>query len=839
MYSRRKFIKSTGILSASAVFVPSLGFTSISNKMSPDNLQNYTLKGFHDEQEESPAIVSNGSGEMWMFSLRRLKYPEDRELVSAFRYDGKSWHETIAVTKTEGQFEAPFAACAPGGKPVVAWTEKKNDDWLINVAVAKANGFSDPFTFTVKSGRSINPCLITPDKDSFWIAWENLYNAKLTIYLSKYENGQWSEPINIDKGENSCFDPAMAQAKNGDLYVAYGVTHGYHQNIEMSIIDGQSFAIKKTVPIAIGGGLKNRINLNTKPALAFDALDRLWISYENNRDVHRLEDGDNYTGDRCCAIISYQDDRLVETELNGKWLFSGKNDHKPTFIKDNHNRLYLATHCGGDFKGNPFWQYRLSWLDPQKGWSKPATILKTSQKGKLIPPAIAFDNTDKLWLATIIEKRFDNREPDRVDDVVCSLLGQLTVQQISAPNVNEKYAQIKFRKTEVKEFLPDDETISQLSGHPRIHGEQITAEGVVYTLVYGNLHEHSENSPCWPAGTDGTLHDDYRFGLFSENYDFVGITDHGYSMTEVYWRKNVRLAEFYNESHHFVAIPAMEWTLTTGRNKELGSVFGSGHYNVIFTTPYEARKFIRNSNEIYNVYTPETKNSELLWKLLHEKQIDCITIPQHPADEIHPVDWRVHDDKFVPVVEMFQCRGNAEYPGCPREINLERHRPNKSEKAYINYALKEKKYKMGFIASGDHNSMGVGVAALWVKELSRKGIFEALRNRRCFATTGDKMIIDFRVNGSISDIKKHIEEAPEISINVKGQRELDKVEILRNSAVIKEYKITESSLLFRETFKDENYMSEKEVLYYYVRVTQQNNEIGWSSPIWIEHADFG
>ena len=407
------------------------------------------------------------------------------------------------------------------------------------------------------------------------------------------------------------------------------------------------------------------------------------------------------------------------------------------------------------------------------------------------------------------------------------------VHQLPAPKLNDKYASIAFTETKVREFLPSESKL-QISGHARISGEQMTVDGDVYTLVYGNMHEHSNISYCWPAGTDGTLHDDYRFGMFSEGYDFAAITDHGYALNEVYYRKSIRLADFYNDPHHFVAMPAMEWTLTTGRNKDIGSVFASGHYNVIFASSDEARKLIRNSDEIYNVKTPETKNSTLLWELLHKKQIDCLTIPHHPADEVHPIDWSVHDEKYVPIVELFQCRGNAEYPGCPREINLKRHRPHKSPKGFVNYALKDKKYKMGFIASGDHNSIGVGVAALWVKELSRGGILEALRNRRCFATTGDKMIIDFRINDSITDIKVRAEKAPGLSMKIKGQRELDKVEILRNSEVIKDYKITKGSLVFNETFIDENYQDEKEVLYYYIRVTQQNKELGWSSPIWIE-----
>ena len=621
MLTRRKFIKNTGSLSAIAAISPSLGFNVISDN-NPIIYQKITLKGFDDEQEEYPSIVSDGNGEMWMFSLRRLSYPDNKELVSAFRFDGNSWLETDPVTNEVGQYEAPVADCATGGKPVVAWTGIDSGNWTIKVSVFSENGFEEPYQLKAKTGRAIDPVLLAPARNRNWIAWENLYRGTLSICISKYENSKWTEPLVISKGKNSCFNPAIAEAKNGDLYVAYGFNHAYHQNIEMAIIDGRSLKIKKTVPIALGGGLNNRVNLNTKPALAFDDVDRLWISYENNRNSHRLDDGDNYTGDRCCAILSYQDGKVLEPEKTGKWLFSEKNDHKPTFIKDNKGRLYIATHCGGNFDDNPHWQYRLSWLDPQKGWVEPITILKTSQKGTMIPPAIAFDKKNNFWMATCLEKRFDHNESEKPVDVVRSCLAELTLLQISTPELSTDYASIAYRDTSVQEFLPDEKAISQLSGHPKLTGEQITVDGDVYTLIYGNLHEHSERSPCWPAGTDGTLHDDYRFGMFSEGYDFVAITDHGYSMNEVYWRKNLRLADFYTEPDHFVAIPAMEWTLRSDPNIE-GIQNGAGHYNIIFLSAEESRKFIRNKYEIYSVYCPETNNSTMLRKLLHEKNIEA------------------------------------------------------------------------------------------------------------------------------------------------------------------------------------------------------------------------
>ena len=81
---RRKFIKSTGIISASTLVLPSLGFNLLSAKEKNIELLSFTLKGFDEEHEENPTLVGDGNGEMWMFSLRRLYYPKDTELISSY-----------------------------------------------------------------------------------------------------------------------------------------------------------------------------------------------------------------------------------------------------------------------------------------------------------------------------------------------------------------------------------------------------------------------------------------------------------------------------------------------------------------------------------------------------------------------------------------------------------------------------------------------------------------------------------------------------------------------------------------------------------------------------------
>jgi hypothetical protein len=52
--------------------------------------------------------------------------------------------------------------------------------------------------------------------------------------------------------------------------------------------------------------------------------------------------------------------------------------------------------------------------------------------------------------------------------------------------------------------------------------------------------------------------------------------------------------------------------------------------------------------------------------------------------------------------------------------------------------------------------------------------------------------------------------------------------------VIKTVDFKKGSRTFKGTFSDMNYKDEKDVLDYYLRVTQENNHIAWSSPVWLE-----
>ena len=821
---RREFVRNLSLASIAITAGTMRGFGAGLNTTNAFSLlDTFSLNGFSDEQEEYPRLVTNGKGESWMFSLRRLPFPQNKEEIACYKLVNGKWQDSGTASTKSGQFENPTSVCLPGGEPIVAWNSITDGKWDVQLSQFKNGKPSKQISFSAPKGRALNPKLVAGENGNVWLVWENYYQTRFSIYISKCQGGSWSKPQQLTPDDKVCFDPAVAEGKDGNLYLVYGITDGFHQNIEMQILESNSLKSIKLVPVAIGGGLKNRVNLNTKPALAFDKNNRLWISWENNRNTTRLDDGDNYTGDRCCSMVCYIDGKLMEP-TSGKWLFEGKNDHLPTFVTNGENNLFVFTRCGGD-EESPTWKFRVSCLRPG-GWSKPETILAINQKGQTSNPSVVFNDKNKFWLAWQIEQFRKSKEGIKIKETKVNLSG------FSSPEIKSGAENMPFMPAVVEEHHPKS-IVTRNGGRHRIDRQKMVYKGEEFTLILGDLHEHSEGSYCWPAGADGTLHDDYRYGLYSEGYDFVGMTDHTNSMDEPYWRKSLRIADFYNEEGFYIAIPSAEWTLSPEKGYQTVPR-GVGHRNVIFSSTVEAEKFIRNGKEIYSEFSPECDSSPKLWQLIREKNIDCVAIPHHVTDEVHPCDWSVRDEEIEPIVELFQCRGNAEYRGCPRENNLDRHQTSQCDETFIDYALRDKGYKIGFIASGEHNNMGIGLAALWVKEVNRKGIIEALRARRTFGTTGDKIFMDVKVNDVLMGEVAKLNGAPKIKIKTQGQKEIERVELLRNSRVIQTWKPEKGDEVFMVDFTDGHYEKEKDVLYYYVRVTQTDDHLAWSSPVFIE-----
>jgi len=69
-------------------------------------------------------------------------------------------------------------------------------------------------------------------------------------------------------------------------------------------------------------------------------------------------------------------------------------------------------------------------------------------------------------------------------------------------------------------------------------------------------------------------------------------------------------------------------------------------------------------------------------------------------------------------------------------------------------------------------------------ELTRDAIFDAIRNRRTYALTGDRIAVDFRLNGRVMGTELPYTRRRELAVAVTGWDQIDRVEILKNNRVL-------------------------------------------------------
>ena len=100
-------------------------------------------------------------------------------------------------------------------------------------------------------------------------------------------------------------------------------------------------------------------------------------------------------------------------------------------------------------------------------------------------------------------------------------------------------------------------------------------------------------------------------------------------------------------------------------------------------------------------------------------------------------------------------------------------------------------FRFGVVASSDSHAghpggFGDGRMAVLARALTRDDIWEAIRSRRVFATTGANILLDFRINGAYMGEAVADGESPRriIEVAVEGMNQIDYVELIKNGATL-------------------------------------------------------
>jgi hypothetical protein len=97
--------------------------------------------------------------------------------------------------------------------------------------------------------------------------------------------------------------------------------------------------------------------------------------------------------------------------------------------------------------------------------------------------------------------------------------------------------------------------------------------------------------------------------------------------------------------------------------------------------------------------------------------------------------------------------------------------------------------RFGFVASSDDHAgfpgaYGEGLMAALATDLSRPAILEAVRARRTYALTGDRIEVDFSVDGAPMGATVTGGKRAEAAFAVRGRDELDVVEIVQDGRIV-------------------------------------------------------
>jgi hypothetical protein len=273
---------------------------------------------------------------------------------------------------------------------------------------------------------------------------------------------------------------------------------------------------------------------------------------------------------------------------------------------------------------------------------------------------------------------------------------------------------------------------------------------------WGDLHGQSIE-----ALGIGTAYDYFRYARDVAGVAFASNQGNDFDIHDEGWRQIQKAVRQFNEPHRFAAFLGSEWS---------GNTSGGGDHNIIYLRDNEP---IRRSSHA-NVVGGETAS-------------DC-----YPITELYRAFARRNDVLIIPHVGG-------------RYANLDFHDPNLQRliEIYSGWGLFEwfladalrRGMRLGFVATSDDHKGRPGAAApgthvfgvyggltcVLAKELTREAIFEALRARRCYATTGQRILLDVSCNGHQMGEEFRTTEPPTIRCRVVGTTGIESVEVLRCS----------------------------------------------------------
>ena len=264
---------------------------------------------------------------------------------------------------------------------------------------------------------------------------------------------------------------------------------------------------------------------------------------------------------------------------------------------------------------------------------------------------------------------------------------------------------------------------------------------------------------------NGSLAEHYAFGRDSAGLQFITHQANDHYVTQDDWVQTRQVTEQFHEPGRYVTILGCEWSPLTK---------DGGDRNVFYR---HDEPVLRRSDRFFRESDPDPTPDARTAPEFHEAFGDLdVLVNIHVGGRMTNLQW--YDQRIERLCETHSTHGTVEW--------------------FFMDAL-ERGYRVGLTAGTDGvmgrpgachpgrrliRNLRNGLTAVLAEELTRESIWEALHNRRCYATTGERIRLRFEVDGHPMGSEVTGTGNPQIKFQVAGTCAIERVDLFRGTECI-------------------------------------------------------
>jgi hypothetical protein len=312
------------------------------------------------------------------------------------------------------------------------------------------------------------------------------------------------------------------------------------------------------------------------------------------------------------------------------------------------------------------------------------------------------------------------------------------------------------------------------------------------------------------------------------------------------WKSICAQVTEFNEDYRFTTFLGLQWFNESPEEGLRHLIYSKDNKPIM-------RKKDMKTNTLKKIYKSHTTK-------------DITSIPSFSMGKGFETTFIDFDPDYERVVEIYNAWGSSECTvkeGNLRPIATDgKNGISESEKGSLRKALNSN-CRFGFVAGGlddrgiyadfydsDQIQYSPGMTAIIAIEQTREALFQALINRSCYATTGERIVLGFFIAGISMGSELNTKAKPGLNFNrhitgfVAGTTPIKEILFIRNGKPFHtihpkqahyEFAIDDTEPLSKIVFPAQG--EKPPFVYYYIRIVQEDGHIAWGSPIWIDQTE--